>query len=141
MSKGHRHATLMAEYARIAAEHKEPWKFIEWLDADGKWNGAKTHPVWDLDTEYRLKPRTIRIGEIDVPEPMRGAPEFGSVYFVADPITSKTAVKSKWDDCRTDRLCLDHGLCHTTEEAAIAHAKALILVSGGKVALGQFGRL
>lgn len=132
MSKGHKHAVMMAEYAKIAAGHEKPWCFLEYLDESGKWLALDTHPEWGLDTEYRLKNCTIRIGEIDVPEPMRSAPEVGSCYFVVDLSGSGTVVKSKWDDDWTDRLCLDRGMCHTTEGAAIAHAKALILVSGGK---------
>ena len=43
-----------------------------WLDKEGGvfYSGAK----------YRIKPRTIRIGEYDVPEPMREAPDVGSVF-------------------------------------------------------------
>ena len=133
MSKGHRHAALMAEYARIAAGHEKPWCFLEYLDESGKWLALDTHPEWGLDTEYRLKPRTIRIGEIDVPEPMRSAPEAGSCYFFLALTGSGMVVESEWGGNWVDELSLSRGICHTTKEAAIAHAKALILVSGGKV--------
>lgn len=123
----------MAEYARIAAEHEKPWEFFE-IFSNGDWLILQTHPVWNTHTEFRLKPKIIRIGEIDVPEPMRSAPEIGSSYFVVDLCaSSSTVVKSKWDDDWTDERCLERGMCHTTEEAAITHAKALILASGGVV--------
>ena len=133
MSKGHKHAALMAEYARIAAEHEKPWCFLEYLDESGKWLALDTHPEWGLDTEYRLKTCTIRIGDIDVPEPMRSAPDVLSCYFLALPSESIMFAESKWTNDWFDVQCLERGMCHATEEAAIAHAKALILVSGGAV--------
>ena len=132
MSKGHKHAAMMAEYARIAAEHEEPWEFFQVL-SDLGWVELEENPAWCVCCEYRLKPRTIRIGDIDVPEPMRSAPEVGSGYFFVNQSDPGTVVEFKWDDNWIDRLCLGHGMCHTTKEAAIAHANALILVSGGKV--------
>ena len=132
MSKGHRHAALMAEYARIAAGHEKPWCFLEYLDESGKWLALDTHPEWGLDTEYRLKTCTIRIGDIDVPEPMRSAPEVGSSYFIINLIHPNMVVECEWDGSQSDAWYLARGICHPTEEAAIAHAKALILVSGGK---------
>ena len=61
---------------------------------------------------------------------MRSAPKDGDVYFVASPIG---CFSSKWDGKNIDLYRLGLGLCHTTVEAAAAHVKALILVSGGKV--------
>ena len=134
MSKGHRHAALMAEYARIAAEHEKPWEFFEFRSEDDKsWTDCNNHVIWLDYLKYRLKPRTIRIGEIDVPEPMRSAPEAGSCYFFLALTGSGMVVESEWGGNWVDELSLSRGICHTTKEAAIAHAKALILVSGGKV--------
>lgn len=134
MSKGHKHAAMMAEYARIAAEHKEPWKFFQCRhDAAVEWCDCNTGLLWLVEREYRLKPRTIRIGEIDVPEPMRSAPEAGSCYFFLALTGSGMVVESEWGGNWVDELSLSRGICHTTKEAAIAHAKALILVSGGAV--------
>ena len=80
-----------------------------------------------------IKPRKLRIGGIDVPEPMRSAPEAGSCYFFLALTGSGMVVESEWGGNWVDELSLSRGICHTTKEAAIAHAKALILVSGGKV--------
>lgn len=133
MSKGHKHAEMMAEYAKIAAGHEKPWCFLEYLDESGKWLALDTHPEWGLDTEYRLKTCTIRIGEIDVPEPMRSAPEIGACYYAVDIFSARKYINSQWQAVGTDIRRLELGFCHKTAEAAIAHAKALILVSGGKV--------
>ena len=133
MSKGHKHAALMAEYARIAAEHEEPWVFFQRrLEGEEEWLDCSC-VAWIVDNEYRLKPRTIRIGDINVPEPMRSAPEVGSSYFIIDLIHPNMVIECEWDGDKSDAWFLARGICHPTEEAAIAHATALILVSGGAV--------
>lgn len=80
--------------------------------------------------QVRRKPRTIRIGDMDVPEPMRVAPKDGTTYWLADPTASELTSVS-WDSDTSDRYWLKSGLCHLTQEAAEAHRRALILVSGG----------
>ena len=83
--KGHRHAALMALYAQDAAECAAPWTRWERRQADQPWCPCARHPNWRSSTQYRRKPKTIRIGEFDVPEPMREAPPLGTTVFVADP--------------------------------------------------------
>ena len=72
----------------------------------------------------RRKPRMVE-RTISYPEPMRDAPEEGSFYYVTDPACT-TAFRTKWLSGPTDFSFLKRGLCHTTKEAAIAHAKALL---------------
>lgn len=82
----------------------------------------------------RIKPRTITIGDMEVPEPLREMPESGYVYWPAlsdESFAQRTTVVSNHDDW--ERNMLRRGLLHATAEAAIAHAKALIKISGGEV--------
>lgn len=95
----------------------------------GRWMECVGEPAWDAE-EYRIKPKTIRIGDIDVPEPVRVALVDGEKYFLAS-FAHGEAVSFHWADSVTDRKFLANGAIHLTKEAAELHAKALILVSGG----------
>lgn len=79
----------------------------------------------------RIKTRTIRIGGRDVPEPLRVAPAKGTEYWAA--VVEIHAFK--WAGDPNDEWWLARGLIHATEEAARAHAEALIALSaqGGGV--------
>ena len=77
-----------------------------------------------------LKPRTIRIGEFDVPEPLRVAPKrvTGKVtkYWTVS-LSSIGAVDAViWDNDCWDKLFLARGIIHLTREAAEIHTKALL---------------
>lgn len=100
----------------------------------GRWDGAYSnidHVMYSpASWQIRRKPRTIRIGEIDVPEPMKEAPAKGDLLFMVD-LPSRTSIRFLWVDApfQFDRIAAR--ICHTTKEAAEIHRKALILVSGG----------
>ncbi|MGJ0580641.1 hypothetical protein ACR71G_22010, partial [Xenorhabdus bovienii] len=66
----HIHADLMMKAVEIAQTDAEWWEYFEVLhdDAD-RWCSLAGEFYFDPDKEYRLKPRTIRIGSVDVPEP------------------------------------------------------------------------
>lgn len=80
--------------------------------------------------QVRRKRKMIRIGTVDVPEPMRVAPPVGAEYWLASSATAE-AVNQIWQDYALDVRRLKQGVCHLTKEAAEAHRRALILVSGG----------
>ncbi len=80
--------------------------------------------------KYRVKPRTIRIGEYDVPEPMREAPDVGSRVFLFNMVGDTKA--TMWDGDDVDKRMLNSGICHSTQEAAELHAKALISLTAKK---------
>jgi len=75
---------------------------------------------------FRIKPKTIRIGEFDVPEPERKPLNTDDVYYIAATCDSRMVFSGVWADDSFDRIRLKRGLIHLTEEAAIIHAKALI---------------
>lgn len=131
----HKHAHLMAEYAKDALETDKPWELWEFrYSADCQWyNFSVQHPAWREDIEYRRKHKTINIGGIDVQEPMLEAPEHGATYYCPAFIEEEMVEIYIWVNDELDRLNLERGLVHATRKAAIAHAKALILVSGGKI--------
>ena len=76
--------------------------------------------------KYRIKPRTIRIGEYDVPEPYREPLEKGDLYWVAALDVESPLPGYTWRGERIDTICLSRGIIHRTQEAADLHSKALI---------------
>ena len=85
----------------------------------------KTHNYLCYDYEYRVKPKTIRIGEYDVPEPLRDRPINGeSVYLVC---TDRAfPVKLQWFPNEYSLYLLDSGLLHRERAGAALHLKALL---------------
>ena len=134
MNKPHKHAALIAEYAKDASETDAPWERWEvGMAGTCFWTSLGCHPAWLDYNCYRRKPRTIRIGKYDVPEPLREEPENGEVYWVVDfGSTDTVSYSHTWSGDFIDRFWFNGGLIHTTEEAAQLHAKALISLTQTK---------
>lgn len=131
LADGHPHAALMAEYAKDAAETAEPW--LRWqrtarADCDAGWVDMVCHPGWDADHQYRRKPKTIRIGDRDVPAPLRVPPPVGTTVYVVNLSASDLWSEFAWLE-GTDPVqvrLLQRGLLHTSKNDAIAHSNALL---------------
>lgn len=131
MTKPHPHAEFLHALADGREDefecHHENWNASDWR--------ASTPFMWVIyefpeDWTVRRKPRTIRIGDIDVPPPMRVAPACGTTYWIANPArVAMTGIE--WENDHFDARWFKYGLCHLTKEAAELHRKALILASGG----------
>ncbi len=128
----HKHAENMALYAQDAAETENPHLLWECRrrSADS-WVTMETYPTFNPVFEYRRKTKTIRIGERDVPEPMRVAPATGTVIWMPSIWYQTKASSLTWCNTSENTIRIERGLCHDNREAAIAHAEALILISGG----------
>lgn len=116
-------------------------QILRWI-ADGETIQSKTvggiwfdlHPAEVLTwivrdasgDNFRLKPNTIRIGEYDVPEPIREAPAIGSYYFITDISNDDGYSAIKWQGDEADRRYLERNIVHLTAEAAKLHSKALL---------------
>lgn len=125
-----KHADLMLIYAKQAAVMNEPWKLWECKMNVNHWEKLFIHPVWDEHTEYRQIPKTIRIGNYDVPEPMREKPEIRTNYWVVNLTNPDDGVYGLiWSNLKTEQAWLNSGICHLTLEAATLHSKALISLS------------
>ncbi|MCG3462709.1 hypothetical protein L7G72_12750 [Xenorhabdus bovienii] len=124
----HIHADLMMKAVEIAQTDAEWWKYFEVLhdDAD-KWCSLAGEFYFDPDKEYRRKPRTIRIGKFDIPEPVREPPGSEQEYYYPfisdDDALYRNTVwwGDSYDDARFNR-----GLIHLDRESAELHAQALI---------------
>lgn len=129
MKTPHPHAAALLLYAQDAAETDTPWERWECKDAETGWCTLTDHPVWNKYVHYRRKPQTITVNGVEVPEPMRKEPKNTELYYLAYPISEKLYAQYDWVGTRPDRLWLEKGLIHSTREAAIAHAKAMLLPS------------
>ena len=112
-------------------------KQLQYAITNGKWVDINSANVLRWISEennneacsgIRVKPSTIRIGDYDVPEPMRVPPKDETWYYVASNEQSR-AVRYLWENCEYDKRMLKSGLCHSTKEAAELHVKALLSFS------------
>ena len=97
----------------------------------GDWVDTPT-PIFSEGVIYRAKPApapTILVNGIEVPEPVRKALKKGQKYFISDVAAEKLRFPSCWDGDVLDLKCLNRGLIHLTEAAAVAHAKAMLAPS------------
>ena len=80
--------------------------------------------------QYRPKPKTIRIGGFDVPEPVRDASQLIDAQrcFLPDTFSVKV-VEVCWDESVTALNRLAAGLIHRTAEDAQKHLDALLSLS------------
>ena len=128
----HKHAALMAEYAKDALETDTPWKLWQFRASTGEiWRDCKHNPAWEDYRDYRHKPRTININGYEVPEPVRDSSEMGEegYYYIPSLHHLSGFVPVVWySDC-ADLERLHRGLVHLTKEAAQAHAEALLSIT------------
>ncbi|OTA16544.1 hypothetical protein Xbed_03471 [Xenorhabdus beddingii] len=129
----HIHADLIMEYAKIAQETDKPWEHFEYFQPDplddslADWVQCRKPISFYSNFEYRLKPRTIRIGLMDVPEPVREPLELDATYYVPR-LHSTSAITAiyRWDGVCFDNAMLERGFVHLDRESAEIHARALI---------------
>ncbi|WP_237388027.1 hypothetical protein [Xenorhabdus sp. Sc-CR9] len=123
----HIHADLMMKAAEIAQENENWWEYFELKYPDGSWRSISDNFGFHKKCTYRLKPRTIRIGNIDVPEPVREPLEDGQEFFVPD--LGLDALPYHWSGTTYNLRWLESGIIHLDRESAELHAKALIALT------------
>lgn len=99
-----------------------------WLDCN---DARSDHHSFGAKTEFRIKPRTIKIGDFDVPEPIRVDIGIGNRYFTIS-LGGASAISCVWLGDGRDYELLRNGLCHETHEAAELHAKAIVSLTSEK---------
>ena len=127
--KPHPHFDLMVKYVEIAQTTDKPWEAFQVKGFVDEWVDVSAAIIFNDNLQYRLKPeppKTIRIGEYDVPEPVHEPLEKGTEYWITSFLLTELADNFKWDSDKFDNLVLKNGLIHLTKEAAAIHAKALM---------------
>ena len=124
---------------------KHPYAELLHAIADGKeiqslnektssWETISTKPVLigaaygDLPSRsLRVKPPTVLINGIEVPEPCREPLKKNERYWMPDLARlTGLACEDSWSGIPCDFDYLNRGLVHLTKEAAETHAKALL---------------
>jgi hypothetical protein len=93
----------------------------------GSYNGDALSK-WEL----RIKPRTITVNGIEVPEPVREPLNNGKEYWSVSFGAKSCVGRLTWAGDDFDLAFLDRGLIHMTAEAAQQHAEAMIAPSKQK---------
>ncbi|TWV81544.1 hypothetical protein [Moraxella sp. VT-16-12] len=79
------------------------------------------------------KQEMITIGDVSFPKPYQGEMEYNEIYHVPRIDYKSLYNSTRWDGGAEDRMMMSRGLLHLSKENAIAHAKALIRLSGGEI--------
>lgn len=112
-----------AEILRAIADGKT----VQRLKDRGLWVDASLNCLCNYPTgSFRIKPETITINGHEVPAPVREPLKPHQTYWVAGPDRECIAERFKWTDDPIENHWFKRGLIHLSEEAAIAHAEALL---------------
>jgi hypothetical protein len=117
----------MLAYAQDAQESDTPWVNWEFQNQGLEgWRKCTNHPEWKTYHNYRRAIKTIRIGEYDVPEPLRVKPNIKDTYYFVSFREGDSVDIFTWANDSIDNRLLSNGVVHLTREAAELHAEALI---------------
>lgn len=122
----HIHAELMIQYGQDALTTETPWELWEYELPLYIWNSLDDHPIWHKDIKYRRKPKTLNINGFEVPEPVKEPLSCCTVYYTPNLCNVYNVSEYTWSNSSLDTYRLISGVIHLTEEAAVAHAKALL---------------
>ena len=90
-------------------------------------NSEMINPLSYPDWQWRIKPETILINNIEVPKPLSEAPKVGTeIWQVFITGTSVLGWQSRWSHSAHNVMLLSRGLLHSTQEEAETHARALL---------------
>lgn len=107
------------QYRNTTSNKDGIWKDFDVNNIEACSNVLTGYP----NVEWRIAPKTIKIGDHEVPEPCWIPPEIGQNFWTISPFTG--AVDFRWDGSKTCRQALEGGFVHLTEEAARQHYEAI----------------
>ncbi|CDG19959.1 protein of unknown function [Xenorhabdus poinarii G6] len=127
MTKPHPHADLMMKAAEIAQENENWWEHFQCRGKTLKaWRDCQCELSFVPDIEYRLKPRTIKIGEYDIPEPVREPLAEGQECYIPNIRSVACPDTLIWSGALFNIEWLESGLIHLDSKSAEIHARALV---------------
>lgn len=89
-------------------------------------NSARSTWRFSPTCQYSVEPQNIEVNGFNVPKPMDTKPSDGEAYFVASTSAAGFYVIMTWEDDDFDNLYMQRRVAHSSKEAAIAHAKAML---------------
>ena len=119
-----------AELMAIAQDMDTP---MQVYNSCSKWVNCKIDTaLWLIyqgnGAAIRIKPKTIMIGDVEVPEPMRVAPEKDTPYWY---VGAETFTKFSWDGLASEVGWLKRGALQATKQGAEDMHAALVKQLGG----------
>jgi len=136
MTQRHKYADILIAVAEGQDIEILPLASLEETWATATHTEALSNILYSFPVNHlRIKPKTIRIGEYDVPAPMRVAPKVGSTYYLCNPVYSpvRPAVESDiWTGLPAEIVWLENGFLQVTEEGAEKQLKALLSLTQNK---------
>jgi len=87
----------------------------------------------DTPSPYRLAPETITVNGFVVPKPEAQPLKEGETYWTATMLDKNWARSWHWTNGGEEHRWLSRGLIHSTQAAAVAHAKAMCGIDPGAV--------
>ncbi|RYY79959.1 MAG: hypothetical protein EOO69_04655 [Moraxellaceae bacterium] len=103
---------------------------------NGQWQSALTcTAVGFLKNafEFRIAPKMIKIGNVEIEAPETEAPPASGRYYIPNLADIRLYREVYWHNTNYNQANLKYGVIHLSPENAEAHAKALILASGGSL--------
>lgn len=91
----------------------------------------KLSKLLESEYQFRLAQEMVSVGDVSFIKPASEPLKDTEQYWVADPTDVDYTTPFSWIGDNFDKLALSRGLAHSSKENAIAHAKALIKLSGG----------
>lgn len=125
---------LPSEY--VVKALKEGKKIEVKIGKDGEWEEIDVFRM-NINSQlmpenlFRLAQEMITIGDVSFPKPEIQTPEIGTKYYTPILCTIQPFDYHTWEDTQIDYKYFKMNLIHLSKENAIAHAKALIKLSGG----------
>ena len=128
--------TKHKHYDLIVAWAANPSQKVWYKGSGDDWRPVEISPSWRYEYDWyigdRPPKRKIMIGDAEIDAPEVENPSYNRNYFVPSPTKLEFYTEQCWGE-NASHTDMQRGLVHLNKEAAIAHAKALIKVSGGCV--------
>ena len=124
----HPHKDILIAIANGLKTDELEVKHQDWQE----WQNGSDYSSWMNPTagckwQVRLIPKTMLFNRQQLPIPMETAPDEGTMVYVTDPASGdQDACWMVWSNTSYQVILLDKGLIHSTKEAAIAWANAMI---------------
>lgn len=107
--------------------------FKEWTRLNPLDNPLSLESIFKGGVSFRLAQEMITIGDVSFPKPESEPLSKNTKYYLPHLLKPNAPHDTVWDNVELDYKYLAQGLIHLNQENAIAHAKALIKLSGGNV--------
>lgn len=123
----HPHKDILIAIANGLKTNEIEVKHYQWQE----WQNGREYSSWMSPTtagnwQVRLVPKTMLFNGQQLPVPMETAPEKGAIVYLPDLAKKDKSCWMVWDNTKWQEKLLDQGLVHSTKEAAIAWANAMI---------------